>query len=127
LLDQTYCLEDLVHIPTYDEIADAFFGQKRNNVTEKAEEVVVEIPAPSTMARKQRIVAPPTKGVEQPECFGEMTDQLNECGDCNDFYDECTRTYEERKTEVRPSMRPIAPEPIPVETRKPSLRQKLNR
>ena len=105
ILNQAQCLDSLIHIPTYEEVAEAFFGKTEKTVekeekeekprstrrTEKKEEV--EVPKST---KKSRIPEPePEEDVDDPEIpeeenlcpedyvFGEDFGDFDECDDCD--------------------------------------------
>ena len=118
ILDSTYCLEEIVHIPDYDEIAAAFFGPKgvKQQVVEEEEEeeVAEEKPKRSKSLRG-------AKKAQLPECFGLEIDQIDDCSNC-DIYDDCMVEAEKAETGQE-----IEPEPEPTPPPKQSLRGRLNR
>lgn len=114
LLDQTYCLEEIVNILTYDEISEVFFGNKGKKVSEAVEEITEE--KPRLRNRKPMAKAPEPEPEPEPEdddpdvpeCFGLETDKLDECSDCK-FIDECTAQYEINENEKEPEPEPEKP------------------
>lgn len=119
ILDSAYCLEEIVHIPEYDEIAAAYYGSKVAKtpvtappVVEEEEEPVVE-----EKPRRGRLRPKPVVKAELPECFGLEIDRIDECQECNE-YDDCMKKAEELEQEQ-------VPEPTPPP--KSTLRSRLNR
>lgn len=108
IIDQSQCLDDLIHIPSYDEVYEAFFGQTRDG--KKDEE------APSTERRRPdaREPEPEPEDVGDP-CpsgfhFGEDFGQYDECDDC-DLRKDCRA--EKRGLNPAPALEPVRePEPV---------------
>jgi len=98
ILDQAFCLDDLISIPTYDELYEAYWGEAREDIEEKETS-----PAPIVRTRtRSRVVEKqePAEEKEEPvkkkevsktvdnQCpgggvFGVDIDKLEACEDCS--------------------------------------------
>jgi len=88
---QVQCLDSLIHIPTFDEVAKAFFGDE-TSVREKEEKDAKEVADPDegTHLSKRKAREPEPEDVPEPEevCpfdfnFGEDFGDYDECDDCD--------------------------------------------
>lgn len=122
IMDQAQCLDDLIHIPTYDEIAEAFFGEQKG--TEKEEE------APPRSKRKEpepeEEKAPPKRKSREPEPEEEKDvpeESDNPCPEGFEFgqdfgdFDECDDC--EVKKDCRAEKRGVKKEPEPEKEKEP--------
>jgi len=90
LLDGACCLDELIHIPTYDELRDVYYGSFGTRDSEKTQEE--EKPEVQEEPRKK-------ESVEMDSCpaggeFGIDTDRLDQCDPC-DIWDDCARRADE--------------------------------
>ena len=119
ILDDAYTLDELIHIPEYDEVYKAYWsgirdlpekqeeqpvGRRRQRVVEQSTPVKEEAPATTTTRRRPGKAAEPEvdKIVGMTGCpnggkFGEDIDKMGE--DCNkcEVYDSCALKAEELK------------------------------
>lgn len=121
VLAQAIPLDQVITIPSYDDVYRAYFGQ--DNKKEKV--VEEEQPAPPRqLNRPLRTPAPaappPTQAEEQaPECpaggtFGVDIDNLAECVECA-IYDDCNALYGELEAQQPPPPPPVnKPKPLPL-------------
>lgn len=112
ILEQVVCLDELVHIPTYEEVQELFFQSKddgeithaseEEDHTENAEEddtppekpAEEKKPEKKTLAKKEDVQEP-----KEPECpygavFGTDFDEYEECNNC-DIKEACQEKKEE--------------------------------
>ena len=100
ILEQTFPLEDVVKIPSYDEIAEAFFG-KEGEETSETEEGEIEEPSIDEKKENEEDIPDEIVGKEEKgECpyghkFGEDADEYEDCLEC-DKWDDCF-SYKEGK------------------------------
>ena len=98
ILDQAFCLDDLIAIPTYDELFEAYWGEAKEDVEEEKEkEAMTAPPATRTRTRSRTVEKEEEKEAsvvkaEIPEpvknqcpgggVFGVDIDKLEACEDC---------------------------------------------
>jgi len=97
ILDAAHCLDDLIYIPTYDEAYEMHWGEAKESVEEKLDEVNKAVSDKRERKVKKEEKAEEQKEIEEKEeiqendCedFGKSFDEFEECEDC-DFRDECS-------------------------------------
>jgi len=105
-LDGAYCLDEIVKVPTYEELNDTFWGSKGKKESEQSEEL--EEPEPEepeekekeakptiALRRKQREERKAKKLVTENRCpgggqFGVDLDTLEACDECS-IWEECAK------------------------------------
>lgn len=140
LLDAARCLEDMIHIPTYEEVyAAAFPESTKETVKKKDEEEEEERPARRRDAEDEEAPPPsrrrdkdedeekdvPDPTLAEGECpigqvFGKEYDEFENCDDCK-VRESCKEKYNELRAE-RPRARK---EVKPVEEPKPTPRRRV--
>lgn len=83
LLTKTHCLDEIVKIPTYDELYEAFFQESKEKHVEEEKEELNDVPEPEMEDAPEQ----ETPGVAEDECpvaqiFGADFDKFNECDTC---------------------------------------------
>lgn len=105
VLDAAMCLDELIHIPTYEEVKNAFYGTETE---EEPEEVVEERKHEAESSRRtpaaKKFKCPGTR----PDDFGELDDCEN-CPDVADCEAEYVAASEEAEADPEPE-----PEPEPA-------------
>jgi len=141
ILDSTFCLEELLYIPTYDEIAEAYYATAKPSQDAAVEKPSATGDAGSRVSRRQRMsseVQNPAERAEEdvpasversvrrrnlpvatPECpsggaFGVDTDKLEDCQDCP-IWEECAAEKDSRQT-LRKGQRAAVTETSAAET-----------
>jgi hypothetical protein len=145
-LQAAKCLDDLIVIPTYDELSEAFYGSEHGSAEEAAEttadeeappeeEKEPETPPtrtkPRTQPAKEEIEEEPEKPVEKPkvrrpagetECpgggtFGESFETLKACANCA-IWDDCSSKHDELEVAKKKSSPRAPAKPAPKEEKK---------
>lgn len=92
VLEESYCLDDLVAIPDYDELNNILKGgSKKEDKKEEKEEKKEESTKRSFRGRKEEV-----KEEKEDECPGELgkdVDKFDQCQECKK-YDDCAEEYE---------------------------------
>jgi len=106
ILDSTYCLEEIVHVPSYEEVYEALHGKQIETKTDLTPLLAESPAATDGMTRHFRkgpgIPIPPEKGPENddPSCpddqgqIGVSIDKLRACQNCS-VYEQCFALNEE--------------------------------
>ena len=84
LLDKAYSLDELLHIPTYDEVKEEFFGGEEEEESSEDE--------PRRSRRGDDYEEEEEVQEQEEDCLGKDFDQLAECEKCED-YKECEEEY----------------------------------
>jgi hypothetical protein len=92
VLDAAVCLDELIHKPTYEEVATAFDKKQEEEAPPAKKEVVKkekeeEAPPAKKSLQKKEADIPPDKGEEALECpggaaFGTDYNEYDECREC---------------------------------------------
>lgn len=117
ILDSTYCLEDLVHIPTYDEVYELHYGKKVDSVDDKQPDKQSEQPTSRRRGETASTSAPTTSTppttttgtstqTSSSACagggtFGKDIDNLDFCKKCEQ-YDSCCVAAEQKAQDTPP-------------------------
>jgi hypothetical protein len=124
MLDKSRCLDELIRIPTYEEVQKAFAGREEE-VEERAEARETRTRRPDVEKHyklEEDKKMPPKKepeDVPEPEeiegcpfeyVFGTDNDKFDECGDCDKF-DECNEEMRRLRKEARKSRETVKEEP----------------
>ena len=104
LLDAAYCLDDLVYVPTYDEVYEMYWGEPKEVVEEKLDEVKKAVSekrerkVKKEIKEEEEIEKDEPEEVQENDCedFGKSFDEFEECEDC-DFRDECNDKQNEEE------------------------------
>ena len=124
LLEQVYCLDELIYIPTYEEVEEALYGSRKkverdkekfeeterkryeyeaeSEVEPEPEELEPEEPEPEPKPEpKPRPRLAPRAKPKRIECpaggkFGVDFEEFDECESC-DFYAECEEEWRQRR------------------------------
>jgi len=78
ILDAAYCLDDLIYIPTYDEVYEMYWGEAKESVEEKLDEVKKAVSDKRERKAKKEIFK---EGQSCPE-FGKSFGKLKDCDEC---------------------------------------------
>lgn len=110
ILEAAWTLDELIYVPTYEEVYNAYWGTEEGGSVADEEDVSdepseqEEIEEQSTTVRRHTDDEGQTE-VEDASCpgggvFGEDTDQLDYCEEC-DVWEDCVEEYERRESEKR--------------------------
>jgi hypothetical protein len=109
ILDSVYCLEDLVHIPTYAEVYELHFNKKPGGGEVAAKEAEGDDPPVSSRRPRSEQKAEEEKaGCKGGGTFGKDIDNLDHCNKCND-YDDCCKEAERLEAANKPQQDPNPP------------------
>lgn len=105
-LNAAYVLEDLLTIPTYEQVAKMFWGEEGTPVSQGTQEAPTNRLRGQAPATVTADAPPPSRGEARAPAavncvMGVDIDKLDICQTC-DKYNECSAEYERRKTEVKP-------------------------
>jgi len=104
ILDSAYILDEIIHVPTYEEVKEAFEGVSLEEIS-KPKEKIEEEPKGKEYFDTEGQIEPPKEKEEKPSrklvCpfggkFGEDIDNLEECINCP-FYEKCALENERLK------------------------------
>jgi site-specific DNA-methyltransferase (adenine-specific) len=134
ILDQAFCLDDLLHISSYEEIYEAFYGEPyveekketvdngmnrvRRSVEERKENPPASTQTPprkprEMLSQKQTSASTPTTKVSEedvgPMCpeggdYGKDCEKLDSCGNCP-IYDDCKSEMDRVESDAALRMR----------------------
>jgi hypothetical protein len=133
ILDQALCLDELLHIPTYEEVKEAFFeGQKEEaKATEDRDEDTSEKEEKEEVRPKTRLTRGADKEEDVPESVGKAIEcpggavfgidynQYEECQTC-----EVRRDCRDKLDEIEEKKKQEAPPPPPPERKRLTRREK---
>jgi len=102
-LDNAFCLDELIHVPTYDEITSAFFGGTVNEEGKKVEEEPEETDSRRGSRGKEKEEETVEVQATATECpngyrFGQDINQEDECNECK-VWDDCAKKADEIREE----------------------------
>jgi hypothetical protein len=125
ILDQAHCLDDLLHIPTYDELYEAYWGEETegSDKTEDAPEQKQREPEPEKEekkssgrrsrrgGRKSKEEPPKEEKQETEACpgggeFGIDIDSLDHCEDCEEWKSCAKANVKDQKEKEAPEKEP---------------------
>lgn len=94
ILEEAYSLDEMLIVPTYDEVKEAFYGIDEDD--EEVEQEIEEEP-PTQKRRKRKSIQ--EKEEESQSCpanhvFGNDNDAFEDCDEC-DIWEKCLKKYEE--------------------------------
>lgn len=102
LKDKTYCLDELIRIPTYEEINNAFRMGLTTQVTNDRSDIPSPMAEsditvlgdnPTSNVNVDKVCAAKSKGGE----FGKTTDEYENCFDC-EYHNDCGNEYTRRNS-----------------------------
>lgn len=106
ILDSAYTLDELIHWPTYEEVAKAFFGSQYDDEEEEEEEIdTSEEEEEDAEAEEEEETEDEGEEDSDNPCphgfeFGADADVHDECDDCN-VYDDCLAEQERMEEEEK--------------------------
>jgi len=108
ILEQAYCLDEIVHIPSYEEVKEAFYGEEEEEETgEEFEEGIpesVKQPVERERPRSRRLPGGAPAGEPEHVCpiqegtFGPDCENFPECAQC-EIYDPCSEESDRLRAE----------------------------
>jgi hypothetical protein len=120
-LEQTFSLDDLLTVKSYEEIHDLFWGTTREAISEPVPAEVIKPasvrqPKPASTHKPEadkKPNEPQTPGATATACpgggvFGVDTDNLEKCGLC-DLWDDCAKRADEIAEEAKAKVQPEEP------------------
>lgn len=126
IFEQAFILDDVIHIPTYEEVYEALHQEKMDSSdhedTHKEERQEDDVPDYHEETKDEEVV--PTECIFDGVVFGESFDEFEDCNACE------IRVYcEAKKEEIETAKKPIAKTPAPKakEPVKPEPRKRPGR
>ena len=114
ILDQSFPLDTCIKMqPTYDEIADAYFGKEKAEAEQEGEQATDPEETTSGEAEEEAQGDPDDNGQGTLECpaggvFGKDVDELNDCAECK-IWDECAAEGQRMQSDSEPEKKPEEP------------------